>query len=122
MVAGLSGKPAASCSASTYTPRAAGRSTIARVRGDRRGGFFSAAFFVCLGAALCVFGWQGLTWLTTSTWKPLTVLSALNWLHVRWALSPGAWPELHQMLGQTPLALALLGVAGVCFLVYAVLN
>lgn len=88
------------------------------MRGDRRGGFFSAAFFSCLGAALCVFGWQGLTWLTTSTWKPLTVLSALNWLHVRWALSP----ELHQLLGHTPLALALLGVAGLCFLLYAALN
>ncbi len=93
------------------------------MRGDRRGGFFSAAFFACLGAALLVFGWQGLTWLTTSTLKPVTVLSALNWLHVRWALSPGAaWPELHQMLGHTPLGLALLGVAGVCFLVYALLN
>jgi hypothetical protein len=81
------------------------------------------ALLACLGGALCVFGWQGLTWLTASTWKPVTVLSALHWLHVRWALSPGgAWPELHQLLGHTPLALALLGVAGVCFLVYAVLN
>jgi len=92
------------------------------VRGDRRGGFFSAAFFACLGAALCVFGWQCLTWLTTSTWKPLSVLSALNWMHVRWALSPSVWSELHHVLGQTPLTLALLGVAGVCFLVHAALN
>ena len=92
------------------------------MRGERRGGFFSAAFVVSLGAALCVFGWQGLTWLMASTWKPITVLNALNWLHVRWAVSPTIWPELHQLLGQTPLALALLGVAGVCFLVYAALN
>jgi hypothetical protein len=92
------------------------------VRGDRRGGFFSAAFLTSVGAALCVFGWQGLTWLTTSTWKPVTVLSALNWLHVRWALSPGSGAALHQILANTPLALALLGVAGVCFLLYALLN
>jgi hypothetical protein len=90
--------------------------------GDRRGGFFSAAFFVSLGAGLCVFGWQGLTWITTSTWKPVTVLNALTWLQLRWAVSPGGWAELHQVLAHTPLALALLGVAGVCFLVYAVLN
>jgi hypothetical protein len=92
------------------------------MRGERRGDFFSAAFLVSLGAAFCVFGWQGLSWLTTSTWKPITVLNALNWLHVRWAVSPTIWPELHQMLGHTPLALALLGVAGLCFLVYAALN
>jgi hypothetical protein len=92
------------------------------MRGDRRAGFFSGAFFASMAAALCVFGWQGLTWLTTSTWKPISVLSALSWLHVRWALSPGAWPQVHQLLGHIPLGLALLGVAGLCFLVYAVLN
>src|SRR5262249_47589748 len=93
-----------------------------RVRGERRGGFFSAAFFVCLGAGLLVFGWQALTWLTKSTWKPVTVLDALNWLHIRWAVSPGNWADLHQVLAHAPLSLALLGVAGVCFLIYAALN
>ena len=107
--------------------RARGRAGVdARIaigmRGERRGGFFSAAFFVFLGAGLCVFGWQALTWLTKSTWRPLTVVDALNWMHIRWALSPGNLPELHQMLAHTPLALVLLGVAGVCFLIYALLN
>ena len=92
------------------------------MRGERRGGFFSAAFFATLGAGLCVFGWQGLTWLTTSTWKPISVLSTLHWVQLRWAVSPTIWPELHQLLSHTPLALALLGVAGVCFLFYALLN
>jgi len=92
------------------------------MRAERRGGFFSMAFFVCLGAGLLVFGWQALTWLTKSTWKPLTVLDALSWLHVRWAVSPGSWAELHQVLANAPLSLALLGVGGVCFLVYAALN
>jgi hypothetical protein len=92
------------------------------MRGERRGGFFGTAFFVCLGAGLLVLGWQALTWLTRSTWKPLTVLDVLNWLHIRWAISPGSWAELHQMLAHAPLSLSLLGVAGVCFLLYAVLN
>ena len=92
------------------------------MRGERRGGFFSTAFFVSLGAGLLVLGWQGLTWITTSTWKPVTVLQALDWLHVRWAVSPGSFAELHQLLAHTPLALALMGVAGLCLLVYALLN
>ena len=92
------------------------------MRGERRGGFFSTGFFVSLAAGLCVLGWQGITWITTSTWKPVTVLNALNWLHVRWAVSPGSFVDLHQTLAHTPLALALLGVAGLCFLVYALLN
>jgi len=38
------------------------------------------------------------------------------------SVSPGSWAELHQMLAHAPLSLSLLGVAGVCFLLYAVLN
>jgi hypothetical protein len=92
------------------------------MRGDRSGGLFSFAGFACMGAAALVFGWQGLTWLMTSAWKPISVVSALNWLHVRWAISPGTWSDLHQFLGNTPLAIALLAVAALCFIVYALLN
>lgn len=92
------------------------------VRGERRGRFFSAAFFASLVAGLLVLGWQGLTWLTTSTWRPLTVLDVLIWMHIRWAVSPGNWADLHQMLAHAPLSLALIGVGGVCFLVHAALN
>jgi hypothetical protein len=92
------------------------------MRGDRKGGFFSLLFFAGTGAALGVLGWQGLTWLMTSVWKPISVLTALNWLHVRWAVSPGGWADLHQFLGNTPLAAALLAVAVLGLLVYALLN
>ena len=92
------------------------------MRGDRKGGLLSFAGFACTGAAALVFGWQGLTWLMTSAWKPVSVLTALNWMHVRWALAPGSWADLHQFLGNTPLALALLAAAGLGFLVYALIN
>jgi hypothetical protein len=92
------------------------------MRGDRRGGLLSFGGFACIGAAALVFGWQGLTWLMTSVWKQVSVITALNWLHVRWAVSPGTWSDLHQFLGNTPLALALLAVAALCFVVYALLN
>jgi hypothetical protein len=92
------------------------------VRGDRKGGFFNVFFFADLGAALGVFGWQALTWLMTSVWKPISVLTALNWLHVRWAVSPGSWADLHQFLGNIPLAIALLAVAAASFVAYALVN
>jgi len=90
--------------------------------GDRKGGLLSFGGFVCLGAAGLVSGWQVLTWLMTSVWKPVSVLTALNWMHVRWAIAPGMWADLHQFLGHTQLALALLALAGLSFLVYAMIN
>jgi len=92
------------------------------MRGDRKGGFFSLLFFAGTGAALGVSGWQALTWLMTSVWKPISVLTALNWLHVRWAVSPGSWSDLHQFLGNTPLAGALLVAAALSFVAYALCN
>jgi hypothetical protein len=92
------------------------------MRGDRRGGLLSFGGFACIGAAALVFGWQGLTWLMTSAWKPVNVVSALNWLHVRWAISPGSWADLHQFFVNTPLSLALLALAALCFVLYALVN
>jgi hypothetical protein len=92
------------------------------MRGDRRGGLLSFGGFACIGASALVFGWQALTWLMSAAWKPISVISALNWLHLRWAVSPGAWSDLHQFLANTPLAVALLAAAAVSFVVYAVLN
>jgi hypothetical protein len=92
------------------------------MRGDRKGGLLSFAGFACIGAAALVFGWQGLTWLMSSAWKPVSVITALNSLHVRWAISPGSGADLHQFLVNTPLSVALLAVAALCFVLYALLN
>jgi hypothetical protein len=43
-------------------------------------------------------------------------------MHVRWAIAPGSWADLHQFVGNTPLALALLALAGLSFLAYALIN
>ena len=90
--------------------------------GDSKGGLLTFCGFACLGAAALISGWQVLTWLMTSVWKPVSVLTALNWMHVRWAIAPGIWADLHQFLGHAPLGLALLALAGLCFLVYALIN
>ena len=90
--------------------------------GDRKVGFFSLLFFAGLGASLGVLGWQGLTWLMTSVWKPISVLNALDWLHLRWAVSPTAWPGVHHFLSNTPLSAGLFAAAVVSLVVYAILN
>ena len=87
-----------------------------------KGKFFSVLMFVGVAGALLVSGWQALTWLMTSVWKPISVLTALNWLHLPWAASPGAWYGVHQLLGNTPLALALLGVVVLSFLAFALFD
>lgn len=89
---------------------------------SRKGAFFSVLMAAGILGALFVFGWQALTWLMTSVWKPISVLTALNWLHVPWAVFSGSWYGLHQMLGNTPLALALLGVAVLSFLAFVLFD
>ena len=90
---------------------------------DGRGkNFFGVVIFIGIGGALCVFGWQALTWLMTSVWKPISVLTALNWLHIRWSVFPDSWYGLHQLLGNTPLAVALLGVGVLGFIAFVVFD
>jgi hypothetical protein len=83
---------------------------------------FGSMIFVGIGGALCVLGWQALTWLMTSVWKPISVLTALNWLHMRWSVFPDSGSGLHQLLGTTPLAVALLGLGVLGFLAFVVFD
>jgi hypothetical protein len=88
----------------------------------RKGKFFGVVIFVGIAGALSVFGWQALTWLMTSVWKPISVLTALNSLHIPWAVSPGSWYGLYQWLANTPLALALLTVGVLGFVAFVVFD
>jgi hypothetical protein len=83
---------------------------------------FGFLIFAGIGGALLVSGWQALTWLTTEVSRPVSVLSALVWLHMPWAVLPSSWQGLHQLLGNTPLAVALLGIALLSFVAYALLD
>jgi hypothetical protein len=58
----------------------------------------------------------------TEVWKPISVLTALIWLHIPWAVSPGSWYGFYQFLGNTPLAVALLGVGVLSFIAFALLD
>ena len=53
---------------------------------------------------------------------PDTIEHEIDEIKTEVAAKPGTWHDLHQFLGQTPLALALLAVAGLSFLLYALLN
>jgi hypothetical protein len=46
-------------------------------------------------------------WFESSVWTDISVVTALQWLGVSWAVSPRSWSELHQVLNLIPLALAL---------------
>jgi hypothetical protein len=77
---------------------------------------------VGIGGALLVFGWQALTWLMTEVWKPISVLTALGWLHIPGAVSPAGWYGFYQFLGNAPLAAALLGVGVLSLMAFALLD
>jgi hypothetical protein len=60
-----------------------------------------------LGGGFLVLVHQALGWFQTDVWRPVSVLSGLQWLHVRWAVVPQGWQGVHEFLGHVPLGLAL---------------
>jgi hypothetical protein len=65
-----------------------------------------------LGGGAVVFILQAVRWLQTETWTPVSIVTGLQWLHVKWAFVPKHWHELHEFLDKLPLALVL-GVVGI---------
>lgn len=57
---------------------------------------------------------QAFGWFKTDTWSPVSVVTGLQWLKVRWAFAPREWQGAHEFLSQAPLGLtlALIGVLG----------
>ena len=56
---------------------------------------------------LVVGSWQVWMWFESSVWTDISVVTALQWLGVSWAVSPRSWSDLHPVLNLIPLALAL---------------
>src|SRR5688572_7495029 len=54
-----------------------------------------------------VLGYQVLGWLRTAEWEPMSVMTALQWLNVRWAFQPTDWLGLYNALAFIPLAVGL---------------
>jgi hypothetical protein len=65
-----------------------------------------------LGGGLLIFVLQAVRWFQSEMWTPVSVLTALQWLRVRWAFGPNDAYRVREVLDTVPLAMAL-AVAGV---------
>jgi hypothetical protein len=60
-----------------------------------------------LGGGFLVLVYQALGWFKTDVWTSVSVLTALQWLQIRWAVLPREWHGLHDFLSNLPLVIAL---------------
>lgn len=60
-----------------------------------------------LGGGFLVLVYQALGWFKTDVWTPVSVLTGLQWLQIRWAFLPQHWHGLHDFLSTLPLGIAL---------------
>ncbi len=72
-----------------------------------------AAWLVGLGllGAIAVWFYQIYIFLLNGFWMSISVVTALSWLKVQWALAPSQWLGLHKILDFLPLSLFSLGIA-----------
>jgi hypothetical protein len=75
----------------------------------------------CLGlgllGALSIWFYQIFTFLRSGDWAPISVVTALGWLKIEWALFPTQWLGAHKILDFLPLSLFSLGFAVISGLV-----
>jgi hypothetical protein len=55
--------------------------------------------------SVCVLGWQVYEFLRFNFWTPVSVITALEWMKVGWAINPNDWIGLYNILIKTPLSL-----------------
>jgi len=63
-----------------------------------------ALIFVGVGTV----GWQVYEYLRYSIWNPVSVIDALQWMKIQWALNPTDWIGLYNMLKMVPMSLTLI--------------
>lgn len=68
---------------------------------------FIAALALIFGG-VGVVGWQVYEYLRYNVWSPVSVVTALQWLKVQWALNPADWVGLYNILRMIPLSLTMI--------------
>jgi hypothetical protein len=58
----------------------------------------------------CVVGWQVYEYLRYNIWTPVSVINALQWMEIRWAINPRDWLGLYNILIKIPLSLTMMWV------------
>lgn len=71
---------------------------------------FIAALSLLIGG-LCVVGWQVYEYMRYNIWNPISVVTALEWMNIKWALNPTDWVGLFNILKIIPLSLTLIAMS-----------
>jgi hypothetical protein len=59
---------------------------------------------------LGIVGWQVYEYLRYNTWNSASVITALQWMKIHWAMNPTDWIGLHNILSMTPLSLTMIAI------------
>lgn len=76
---------------------------------------FGIAIIIMLGG-IAIFGYQVYQYLKAGIWQPISLTTAMQFMNVKWAISPTDWAGLYQILDFIPLS-ATVFVAGFAALV-----
>lgn len=68
---------------------------------------FISALALLVGG-FCVVGWQVYEYLRYNIWTPVSVVTALEWMKIQWALNPTDWVGLYNILRKVPLSVAMI--------------
>ena len=55
--------------------------------------------------AIGTFGWQLYTYLKAGAWHSLSIITAMRWFGIEWALTPSDWFGIYKILDAFPLSL-----------------
>ena len=64
-------------------------------------------FLLMMMSAFGLLGWQVYEYLRYSQWPSISIITALEWMKIGWALNPTDWIGLHNILSKTALSLAM---------------
>lgn len=59
-----------------------------------------------LFGAIGSIGWQIYTYLKFDEWHSISLITAMRWFEIKWAVSPDGWFGLYKVLDYIPLSLA----------------
>ena len=61
-----------------------------------------------LGCGVSIVGWQVYEYLRYDIWTPVSPITALEWMKIKWALNPTDWLGLYNLLKMVPLSLLMI--------------
>jgi hypothetical protein len=66
---------------------------------------YSVALLIC---GVGIVGWQVYGYLRYNIWTPVSPITVLEWLNIKWALNPNDWIGLYNLLKMIPLSVLMI--------------